>query len=334
MADQSLERDMIAVSAGASIYGTENDDVVDATQTVAGQPLPSQSDDTIFGRGGGDILNGLGGNDRIHGGSGNDLLIGGRGADILRGNSGQDIVSYASARAGVGLSFCDLDGNGIGGLFADQTKGGFQGDAAGDSFESIEVVIGSRFADAIGGGTGKMKFFLGAGDDAFDTSYFVDAIDEVHGQSGSDDIWGGFGADRLFGDEGNDLIFGEDGDDFISGGKGIDDLWGGNGKDVFVLLKQTSSYDVIEDFEVGIDSLQISAKQFGGGLKPRVELKAGQFENNDTGFATGSNVRFILNSSSGELSFDPDGNGPQASQVVVVFNWTVPTLGIGDFVII
>ena len=331
--NQLNQRELTNGAVGVSIYGTMNDDVIDATQTVAGQPLPSQSGDIIFGYDGKDKLSGLSGDDQIHGGSGRDLLVGGRGADSLWGDAGKDVVSYSSARAGVGLTFSDLDGNGVGGYFANATAGGFEGEAKGDSFNSIEVVVGSRFSDAIGGGTTKMQFFLGAGDDGFDTSYLVIAADEVHGQSGADHIWSGPGADLLYGDSGDDVIFAEEGDDFISGGKGIDQLWGGEGKDVFVLSKQASSFDLIEDFEAGIDSLQVSAKLFGGGLRPGMDLKANQFEANDTGIATDGDVRFILNSSTGELFFDPDGSGAHASQVVAIFGGTVPTLGVDDFMI-
>ena len=64
---------------GVTINGSAGDDTVDATWTIAGQPLPTSEADTINGLGGNDDLSGLGGNDTINGGDGNDILKGGLG---------------------------------------------------------------------------------------------------------------------------------------------------------------------------------------------------------------------------------------------------------------
>ena len=328
------QSDAFKDSAGVSISGTSKDDVVNAVMTVPGQPRPSAFDDKIFGYAGNDKLSGLAGDDHIDGGLGRDLLIGGQGADVLMGGKGQDTVSYSGAAEGVGLSFSDVDGSGLDGYFANATSGGLLGDAKGDSYTSIEVVIGSKFSDAIGGGTQEMQFFLGAGDDIFDTNYYLDVTDKVHGQSGADRIWGGKGNDSLFGDAGQDQIFGEDGNDTIVGGNGRDFLSGGVGADNFVLSNRTSSQDVIGDFETGIDSLQISAKLFRGGLVSGTALTADQFEVNDSGVATDGAVRFVFNSRNHELYFDPDGAGPQARQLVAIFDISSPVLSVNDFVII
>ena len=50
-------------------------------RTVAGQPLPTNEEDTINGGGGKDTINALGGNDFIDGGSGADTMFGGTGND-------------------------------------------------------------------------------------------------------------------------------------------------------------------------------------------------------------------------------------------------------------
>jgi hypothetical protein len=60
---------------GVTIIGTEWADRIDAAHTVAGQPLPTDKDDVISGRGGDDIISGGLGNDVLDGGSGYDTLV-------------------------------------------------------------------------------------------------------------------------------------------------------------------------------------------------------------------------------------------------------------------
>ena len=84
----------------------------------------------------------------------------------------------------------------------------------------------------------------------------------IDGSNLRDRIYGGGGNDRLRGMEGNDKLVGEAGKDTLVGGEGNDTLTGDgtNGdsfKDVFVFGKN-SGKDVITDFEVGKDMLQIT----------------------------------------------------------------------------
>ncbi len=87
---------------------------------------------------GNDWLYGQGGGDTLNGGAGNDALDGGAGADKLFGGDGTDIASYRDAAAGVHASLADA-------------KFG-TGDAAGDTFDSIEGLTGSDFDDVLVGG--------------------------------------------------------------------------------------------------------------------------------------------------------------------------------------
>lgn len=84
-----------------TIVGTEKADLIDATHTVAGQPLPTSDEDLITGLGGGDIINALGGSDEVrgghgrdtvHGDDGNDWIAGGKGKDALHGDAGADTL--------------------------------------------------------------------------------------------------------------------------------------------------------------------------------------------------------------------------------------------------
>ena len=143
--------------------------------------------DTIVGNVAANTLWGNGGADTLIGGDGDDLLYGGSGGDRLEGGNGLDSVSYleATARVVVDLASPLLNG----------------GEASGDSYSSIEQVIGSNFDDSLSG-------------------------------DGAANGLGGFaGNDTLNGRGGNDVLVGGDGNDVLTGGAGADRLEGGNGID-------------------------------------------------------------------------------------------------------
>ena len=77
---------------GVTINGTSAANMIDATHTVAGQPLPTNEEDTINAGGGNDTISGLGGNDTIDGGLGSDTMRGGPGDDTYVVNATADKV--------------------------------------------------------------------------------------------------------------------------------------------------------------------------------------------------------------------------------------------------
>ncbi len=145
-----------------------------------------------------DILVGTSGVDNVLGLGGNDTLEGLGGADTLNGGGGSDTATYAASGAGVNV-FIGFPGFAQG------------GDATGDTFNSIENIIGSEFGDVIIGN-----------DDAND----------LRGNGGSDSISGEDGADVLGGDAGNDTLEGGDGNDSMNGGAGADRFSGGADRDL------------------------------------------------------------------------------------------------------
>ncbi|MGR3716427.1 MAG: M10 family metallopeptidase C-terminal domain-containing protein [Thermohalobaculum sp.] len=153
-------------------------------------------DDTISGRSGHDFLLGGAGNDTIDGGFGNDILRGGDGADQLVGGIGRDWAQYNTATAGVTLSLI---------------TGGTGGEAAGDTFDSIENVRGSDFADDLTGDAARNLILAGAGDDTIDGGGGPDVL---HGEAGNDTIDGGAEGDELWGGAGADVLTGGGGLDW------------------------------------------------------------------------------------------------------------------------
>ncbi|MEL7430084.1 MAG: calcium-binding protein [Pseudomonadota bacterium] len=165
----------------------------------------SAHDDLLTGDHGDNRLTGRDGNDSLFGNGGNDRLIGGLGADLLDGGDGnRDAADYSNASEAVGV---DL-------LF-----GGFLGEANGDTFNSVEFVVGSDFDDIIIGNSAINRLDGGAGDDDLD------------GDDGNDTLVGGIGNDTLTGGEGNDVFifeanFGHDTiTDFEAGPGRTDRIW-------------------------------------------------------------------------------------------------------------
>lgn len=181
----------------------------------------------LDGRAGDDELYGRGGDDTLLGGTGDDLLEGGEGADHLDGGSDFDTVSYASSSEGVTVNIGDDGAKQVLASFGSYA-GGYTwidpglakgGDAEGDSFSSIEGVIGSAHDDFIFGN---------------------DADNVIEGGNGNDQLQGGLGDDTLIG--GGD-------DDWLVGNEGADHLDGGEGFDFAVYL---DSFDAAPDNGVGV----------------------------------------------------------------------------------
>jgi autotransporter-associated beta strand protein len=119
------------------IVGTGKADLIDATHTVTGQPLPTSDADEIDGLGGNDTIAALGGDDQVTGGNGKDTLHGGDGSDWISGGKGKDSL-YGDA------------GN-------DTLKGGKGGD----------VLRGGDGDDVLVGGPGRNTLSGGEGSDTF-----------------------------------------------------------------------------------------------------------------------------------------------------------------------
>lgn len=209
-------------------------------------------------------------NDTLVGNSVGNTLIGGRGADALDGRDGFDFARY------------DVSDGGRTGVRANLIDAGLNtGDAAGDTYASIEGLIGTRLADVLTGN---------------------DVANSLVGQAGND---------RLAGNLGNDTINGGSGNDRIDGGYGNDRLTGESGRDLFIFsstLNAAENVDRIRSFSVRDDTIRLDDAIFTEAGSTGV-LRAAAFYRGSS--AHDANDRIIYNRSTGAVYYDPDGTGAQ-----------------------
>lgn len=205
--------------------------------------------DTLNGEDGNDRLFGQGGNDILDGGIGDDRLWGGSGSDSLTGGLGEDAVFYTTAASGV---------------VANLLSGGLVGDAAGDSYSSIEKLYGSQFGDILTGDT-QANVINGFG-----------GADVINGGDGNDLLIGGAGGDTLNGEGDNDRLIGSTEDDILVGGAGNDLMFGNGGADIFSLTDGDHGADRIRGFEDGTDMIRYDSVT---GISDFSDLIVSQFGN-------------------------------------------------------
>lgn len=202
-----------------------------------------------------DILSGDVGNNILTGGDGDDTLEGFAGADSLIGGNGIDTVSFAHASNYVVASLT----TGLAGITQ-------AGDAAGDTYDGIEKLIGSDYNDTLIGNSTANTILGGAGDDTMEG---IGGSDTYDGGTGNNTvsyahalISGGLGVtaslatntgtagdalsdtytniqnltgsafdDTLTGDANNNILIGGAGNDTLTGGAGTDTIYGGTGND-------------------------------------------------------------------------------------------------------
>ena len=155
-------------------------------------------------------------------------------ADIFTGSDGvyKDLVNYHNSDTGVAINLADGTTSGV--------------YAAGDTFISIESLVGSPYDDIFIGDAADNNLGGGAGDDI------------LNGGAGSDTLSAHAGHDILIGGADEDFLYGYAGDDILFGGAGGDLLTGGAGDDIFILGDKTQGgADIVLDFSTGKDRIAI-----------------------------------------------------------------------------
>ncbi|MFM8342264.1 MAG: beta strand repeat-containing protein, partial [Methylomonas sp.] len=234
----------LSLANGIAVSNTQTDTLKNIENVVGGQgndDIAGDSNNNLLqGRDGNDTLSGAAGNDTLEGGNGNDVLIGGSGADWLVGGDGTDTASYESSDYAVIASLADPTLN--------------QGDARGDSYDSIENLTGSAYSDQLTGDSQNNNLSGLAGNDTLvaslgnDTLDGGDGIDSVDYSNLTDPVIISLDAngnaavqvsgvvkdqliniENLTGSQGNDQLTGNAKANLLSGGLGNDVLYFSSG---------------------------------------------------------------------------------------------------------
>lgn len=108
----------------------------------------------------------------------------------------------------------------------------------------------------------------------FDAAKLLDLVlggdETISGSSFGDFLYGGDGGDTISGNKGRDWLVGGDGDDRITGGLGNDYLEGECGADIFAFAPK-SGKDLVADFEVSGDTIDLTAYGFDGSFCDFIE---------------------------------------------------------------
>ncbi|TMV15252.1 calcium-binding protein [Arenibacterium halophilum] len=210
------------ITLPSTLTGTAGNDLM-ITRTYDDTLSGGDGDDWLVSQWGDDVMHGGNGNDRIYAGRDNDTVYGDAGHDFLSGETGEDKI--------------------YGGAGDDVISGGKQNDS----------VWGDTGNDRLSGNSGRDVLYGGSGNDVL---LGGGGIDLLYGQGGNDRIKGGVGYDSLSGGQGRDVLMGGAGLDVLEGQQGRDRLTGGEGADIF-RFRKGHGQDIVTDFEVGVDHLQI-----------------------------------------------------------------------------
>lgn len=230
--------------------------------------------DVIFAGDGADTLNGGSGSDKLFGGAGNDIIIGGYGTNKLYGQQGSDTFKINAAKNDtqsvqdigdfqVGIDKIDVSATGISDFeqlksILENRNGQLIFKTAIDEYEHTVVLNRVKAQDLT---AADFTFYEGDGKSVSGTN-FNDRIfgsgvaDTLKGASGDDELLGGGGNDSLFGGDGEDMLFGGAGNDVLYGGTGNNKFYGGAGADIF---KIGTRLDIVGDFQIGVDKVDLSA---------------------------------------------------------------------------
>jgi serralysin len=266
-------------------------------------------------------------------------------AEAFSGLGGLDIVSYGDATAAVVASLASPAKN--------------TGFAAGDTYDSIEILIGSDFNDTLTGNVFDNMLEGGLGADKFDGGMGLDLVSYANAEAGVtanllkpalnsgeafkdtykniEGLVGSEHNDTLTGNALANGITGGPGDDIIAGNGGIDILNGGPGGDTFLFNATKdgggNTGDLIVDFVSGEDHIGVLRK----GFKIAATLSDSDFESHyfvsgdGSAPVTASNPtgvlpldetghgQFLFNESTSQLWWDEDGIGAKKALLLATF---------------
>ena len=316
--------------------------------------------DTLAGGWHDDLLVGGEGADSLHGSLGNDTLAGGESNDTLNGSDGDDAADYSGADQNLAVRLATgtatgegsdtlvsietvLGGSGSDRIVGDSAANRLAGNAGDDFLEggkNNDTLQGGAGNDTLRGALGHDWLEGGAGldflhgDSGNDTLLGGDNNDRLVGGAGNDRLEGGGGADELQGESGKDMLIGDRAGDKLYGGYGADVLTGGADADRFFLTAigesgtTASTRDVITDFEVGVDVInlaKINAVQGGGSNAAFSFIGEGAF-------TAAGQLRFAQDAANDRTIVEGNVNADLAPDFQIELTG-VHTLAAGDFVL-
>jgi serralysin len=160
-----------------------------------------------------------------------------------------------------------------------------------------------------------------------DTLLGTAEADEISGLSGNDTLDGEGGDDRLEGDAGNDLLTGGAGDDRLEGDSGNDVLIGGR-----ATTNCTTSPEPTPSMAAMVIILDMMYFASLTGA-PASSLNPANFVSGAGAAAVDANDFVLYNTANGNLSYDADGNGAGAAELIATFT-NLPTLLASDILLV
>jgi len=299
----------VDLAAPASNTGDAAGDIFTAIEGVIGSAhadtlLGDGAANQLLGAGGSDALFGRTGNDVLFGMDGNDTLDGGAGADQLRGDAGMDSASYATSMIGVVVNL---------GSWSQNT-----GDAVGDTYLSIEGLVGSNLNDVL------------VGDNAANGLSGLAGNDYLQGRNGTDLLQGGDGSDRLEGGAGADQLQGGAGSDFaayyyaaagvtadlLSSGANAGDAAGDSYLAIEGLIGSFNG-DLLNGDNAANGLLGLTGNDTLRGRGGADTLDGGANSDTLEGGADNDVFRFVAGQASGDIVVDFQGNGAGAGDALI-----------------
>jgi Ca2+-binding RTX toxin-like protein len=279
--------------------------LIDAAQPIA---VPGEGNDLILGTAAGETFNGLSGNDVIAGFAGIDTIAGGFGNDYVLGGLGADRIAGG-------------DGNDF--LFGEDGSDAIAGNDGDDA------LFGGNGNDTMTGSTGNDWMFGNAGTDRLNGGFGNDLLD---GGAAGDTLAGAAGNDTLLGGTGLDTLTGGADHDFLEGGGAADSLAGGIGDDVYFYATRFHGNDSVIDFQSSQDRFEFAGAGFG--VDPGTNLDDGTtFIANAAPVALVNEATVLYETDTGRLSFDIDGTGAQAAQLIATISGA-PDVTNQDFIFV
>jgi len=236
----------------------------------------------------------------FNGTAANDSLIGTAAADQMFGLGGNDTLN---GKAGI------------------DTLNGGEGDDTYIVDNSAEVIVDSSGRDKI---ISSVTFSL-ATVPAIEDLTLAPGINraDISGNDAGNLLTGQQGQNIISGGLGNDMIYGLAGNDTIDGGEGADTLEGGRGIDCFLFTTtpRDDTMDVITDWHANgpnYDQIFFSRSTYGFTSPGQPYVNPEQLIcGKGIQTATTALQRFLYDTTTGILRFDPDGTGPGLPQRVL-----------------